>query len=99
VKDKDKRDESVQVQNSFWVYDIRRNTWSCIYKNDGTGLSDASAKIDQPYPRFAHQLVYGQNTKVSYSKEFYVILGRIPRIQDLFLNFPILYYKLEINYT
>ena len=31
-KDKDKREEN--VKNSFWVYSISSNRWSCVYKNE-----------------------------------------------------------------
>ena len=65
-KDKDKqRDET--VRNSFWVYYIGRNKWSCIYHNDQTGDAYWN-KMQQiePCPRFAHQLVYDEVRKVHY---------------------------------
>lgn len=64
-KDKDKRDDSVTVQNRFWVYDIHRNSWSCVYKSgNGNALSETCAKIVEPCPRHAHQLVYDFHSKV-----------------------------------
>ncbi|XP_069162994.1 muskelin-like [Procambarus clarkii] len=64
-KDKDKRDEN--VRNSFWVYDISQNKWSCIYRNEQTGESYWSKMQHvEPCPRFAHQLVYDDTKKVHY---------------------------------
>ncbi|XP_074644616.1 muskelin-like isoform X2 [Tubulanus polymorphus] len=62
-KDKDKRD----MKNSFWVYDIPKNKWSCIYKNDNSGNGANTQKsVIQPVPRFAHQLVYDHIHKIHY---------------------------------
>lgn len=67
-KDKEKRDDS--VKNSFWVYDISQNRWSCIYKNDNIDNSSSTSNEAQnpvePCPRFAHQLVYDHIKKVHY---------------------------------
>lgn len=64
-KDKDKREEN--VRNSFWVYDINQNKWSCIYRNEQTGESYWSKMQHmEPCPRFAHQLVYDETKKVHY---------------------------------
>ncbi|XP_043287689.1 muskelin isoform X2 [Venturia canescens] len=64
-KDKDKRDDT--VQNSFWVYNIRGNRWSCIYRNENVGEKYWSKMQDyEPCPRFAHQLVYDYVKKVHY---------------------------------
>ncbi|KAK3912329.1 Muskelin [Frankliniella fusca] len=60
-KDKEKREES--VQNSFWVYYIKKNQWSCIYRNENTGEQYWHI---EPCPRFAHQLVYDRTNKVHY---------------------------------
>ena len=62
-KDKIKREES--TRNSFWVYDIESNKWSCIYRNENTG-SQYWSKMQsiEPCPRFAHQLVYDYINKV-----------------------------------
>ncbi|ELU02476.1 hypothetical protein CAPTEDRAFT_169790 [Capitella teleta] len=63
-KDKDKRDN---VKNSFWVYDIKKNKWSCIYKNENTGKQYwHKMQHIEPVPRFAHQLVYDHVKKVHF---------------------------------
>lgn len=62
-KDKGKRFDS--VQNSFWVYSIKNNKWSCIYRNDNVGEKYWSKMQDyEPCPRYAHQLVYDHVKKV-----------------------------------
>nr|CAD7399137.1 unnamed protein product [Timema cristinae] len=64
-KDKEKRDDN--VQNSFWVYYIAQNKWSCIYRNENTGEHYWSKMQHlEPCPRFAHQLVYDPCNKVHY---------------------------------
>lgn len=64
-KDKIKREES--ARNSFWVYSIESNKWSCIYKNENTGHQYWSKMQNiEPCPRFAHQLVYDHVNKVHY---------------------------------
>ncbi|KAG2460382.1 MKLN1 protein, partial [Polypterus senegalus] len=65
-KDKDKREEN--VRNSFWIYDIARNSWSCVYKNDQSIKENPSKNLqeEEPCPRFAHQLVYDEMHKVHY---------------------------------
>nr|XP_019955452.1 PREDICTED: muskelin isoform X2 [Paralichthys olivaceus] len=65
-KDKDKREEN--VRNSFWIYDIARNNWSCVYKNDQAVKENQSKALqeEEPCPRFAHQLVYDEMHKVHY---------------------------------
>ncbi|XP_021957307.1 muskelin isoform X2 [Folsomia candida] len=63
-RDKDKRDES--VQNSFWVFNIIRKSWSCIYRNDTGGDMNWFSQTVEPCPRFAHQLVYDDNAKLHY---------------------------------
>ncbi|XP_013418827.1 muskelin-like [Lingula anatina] len=63
-KDKDKRDN---VRNSFWVYDISKGKWSCIYKNETLDQKYWSRMQHvEPVPRFAHQLVYDHIRKVHY---------------------------------
>lgn len=62
-KDKENRHEN--VQNSFWVFDILRKSWSCIYKNDvGNDAGGWGGQQAEPCPRFAHQLVYDHVNKV-----------------------------------
>ncbi|XP_034941544.1 muskelin [Chelonus insularis] len=64
-KNKDKRDEN--VQNSFWVYKIEKNSWTCVYRNENMGEKYWSKMQDfEPCPRFAHQLVYDNIKKVHY---------------------------------
>ncbi|KAK7873640.1 hypothetical protein R5R35_009328 [Gryllus longicercus] len=64
-KDKEKRDDN--VQNSFWVYYIKQNKWSCIYRNENTGEQYWNKMQHlEPCPRFAHQLVYDPVNKVHY---------------------------------
>uniref|UniRef100_A0A8C1RT58 Muskelin 1, intracellular mediator containing kelch motifs n=1 Tax=Cyprinus carpio TaxID=7962 RepID=A0A8C1RT58_CYPCA len=65
-KDKDKREEN--VRNSFWIYDIARNNWSCVYKNDQAVKENTTKALqeEEPCPRFAHQLVYDELHKVHY---------------------------------
>lgn len=64
-KDKEKRDDN--VQNSFWVYYIKQNKWSCVYRNENTGEHYWSKMQHlEPCPRFAHQLVYDHVNKVHY---------------------------------
>ncbi|XP_063142830.1 muskelin isoform X5 [Rattus norvegicus] len=65
-KDKEKREEN--VRNSFWIYDIVRNSWSCVYKNDQAAKENLSKSLqeEEPCPRFAHQLVYDELHKVHY---------------------------------
>uniref|UniRef100_A0A670YWJ5 Muskelin 1 n=1 Tax=Pseudonaja textilis TaxID=8673 RepID=A0A670YWJ5_PSETE len=65
-KDKEKREEN--VRNSFWIYDIVRNSWSCVYKNDQAAKENLNKSLqeEEPCPRFAHQLVYDELHKVHY---------------------------------
>ncbi|XP_013065236.2 muskelin-like isoform X1 [Biomphalaria glabrata] len=63
-RDKDKRDN---VKNSFWVYDIHKDKWSCIYKNENSGQQYwMKMQHVEPVPRFAHQLVYDHIRKIHY---------------------------------
>ncbi|XP_046661321.1 muskelin isoform X2 [Homalodisca vitripennis] len=64
-KDKEKRDDN--VQNSFWVYYINQDRWSCVYQNENTGEQYWNRMQHvEPCPRFAHQLVYDHVNKVHY---------------------------------
>ncbi|KAG8038628.1 hypothetical protein G9C98_007335 [Cotesia typhae] len=64
-KNKEKRDEN--VHNSFWVYKIKSNTWSCVYRNENVGEKYWNKMQDfEPCPRFAHQLVYDNVRKIHY---------------------------------
>ncbi|GFO15470.1 muskelin [Plakobranchus ocellatus] len=63
-RDKEKRDN---VKNSFWVYDILNDKWSCIYKNENVGQNYwLKMQHVEPVPRFAHQLVYDHVRKTHY---------------------------------
>lgn len=82
-KDDDEEDEEKEetVKNSFWVYDIPDNRWSCIYRNETIAnktnesnsninsdptSSTANSERSEPCPRFAHQLVYDHIKKCHY---------------------------------
>lgn len=63
-KEKEKREN---VKNSFWVYSIKKNRWSCVYRNENTGQQYWTKMQNlEPVPRFAHQLVYDHIRKVHY---------------------------------
>ncbi|XP_039250977.2 muskelin-like [Styela clava] len=72
-KDKDKREDN--MQNSFWIYGINDDSWNCVYKNElssqggatqsGTS-SSASVEVNEPCPRYAHQLVYDHVRRTHY---------------------------------
>jgi len=64
-KDKDKREEN--VRNSFWIYSIPTNRWTCVYKNENLSPQYWDKMHGkEPVPRFAHQLVYDHVNKVHY---------------------------------
>lgn len=63
-KDKEKREDN--VKNSFWIYDINQNKWSCIYHSDCGQQATSKQSVQEPCPRFAHQLVYDHVKKVHY---------------------------------
>ncbi|XP_022109692.1 muskelin-like [Acanthaster planci] len=64
-KDKEKKDDS--VKNSFWVYYINQNRWSCVYKNENSDQQYWSSRQSvEPCPRFAHQLAYDHKHKKHY---------------------------------
>ena len=44
-KDKDKREEN--VKNSFWVYSIPSNRWSCVYKNENQSAQYWDKMLDK----------------------------------------------------
>ncbi|XP_062574316.1 muskelin-like isoform X1 [Saccostrea cucullata] len=63
-KEKEKREN---VKNSFWVYNIKKNRWSCVYRNENSGQQYWTKMQNvEPVPRFAHQLVYDHVRKVHY---------------------------------
>ncbi|KAL1449313.1 hypothetical protein WDU94_000514 [Cyamophila willieti] len=75
-KEKEKREET--VQNSFWVYQMSRNQWSCVYKNENSGENYwTKMSTVEPCPRFAHQLVYDSVNKVRTMRECPMVNGSI----------------------
>jgi len=66
-KDKEKRFGEPRVSNSFWVYEISSEHWSCIYRNENSesGYWRARQRVE-PRPRYAHQLVYDEERGVHY---------------------------------
>eukprot|EP00095_Tigriopus_kingsejongensis_P008585 maker-scaffold446_size168061-snap-gene-0.25 protein:Tk08585 transcript:maker-scaffold446_size168061-snap-gene-0.25-mRNA-1 annotation:"muskelin isoform x1" len=68
-KDKDRLEKIIdsKVSNSFWVYSIVYNTWTCFYKNENTSSEYWSRmQQEEPRPRYAHQLVFDDVNKVHY---------------------------------
>lgn len=65
-KDREKKEDS--IRNSFWIYNLKTNKWSCVYKNENVGNQTLHSKVNsiEPRPRFAHQLVYDPKNKVHY---------------------------------
>eukprot|EP00004_Rigifila_ramosa_P023108 TRINITY_DN6432_c0_g1_i1.p1 TRINITY_DN6432_c0_g1~~TRINITY_DN6432_c0_g1_i1.p1 ORF type:complete len:724 (-),score=148.83 TRINITY_DN6432_c0_g1_i1:62-2233(-) len=54
---RERNTHSDQVKNCFWVYHIDSNRWTRVYENSPEKISE-----NEPCPRFAHQLVYQQDT-------------------------------------
>ena len=56
-----------ETKNSFWVFSLEAKTWSKIYENESLG-SDYWSKpgLQEPRPRFAHQIVYNPKTRCQY---------------------------------
>ncbi|XP_015762917.1 PREDICTED: muskelin-like [Acropora digitifera] len=66
-KEKDREKSEETVRHSFWVYDLERKTWSCVYKNENMGHHYWTKMQNvEPCPRFAHQLVFDHIHKVHY---------------------------------
>lgn len=69
-KQKERRDvQQVDASNSFWVYSIQRNVWSRIYTKRCIGetkTEEPSTSLNEPCPRYAHQLVYDDVCKMHY---------------------------------
>ena len=68
-KDKEKSEgkgPDSRVSNSFWVYSIAANRWSCYYKNENSSPDYWNMMQHlEPRPRYAHQLVYDDVNRVS----------------------------------
>lgn len=65
-KEKERRDINL---NSFWMYSLKTNKWSCIYKSEQSNehcYSKMQSMWVEPCPRYAHQLVYDWINKVHY---------------------------------
>ena len=60
-KEKDRGDKGPhsKVDNSFWVYNIAQNKWTCVYKIESNSLEHwMTMQNFQPRPRYAHQIAY-----------------------------------------
>uniref|UniRef100_A0A1B0CC51 Muskelin N-terminal domain-containing protein n=2 Tax=Lutzomyia longipalpis TaxID=7200 RepID=A0A1B0CC51_LUTLO len=66
-KEKERRDLNV---NSLWLYSLKTNEWTCIYKCDHSTENCCSNKnqvmCSEPCPRYAHQLVYDATNRIHY---------------------------------
>lgn len=52
-----------KVKNSFWVYNLVRGTWNCVYRNE---YSSGGENGVCPCPRYAHSLVYDKINRIHY---------------------------------
>lgn len=65
-KEKERRDLNL---NSFWMFSLKTNKWSCIYKSEHSNehcYSKVQTACSEPCPRYAHQLVYDWINKIHY---------------------------------
>lgn len=68
-KDKERRDFNI---NALWMYSLRTNEWSCIYKStnqpikDNIAVDDKISTSKEPCPRYAHQFIYDKSSKMFY---------------------------------
>ena len=59
------RKNEAKVTNSFWVYSITNDKWTCFYKNENnSSLYWNKKQSEEPRPRYAHQLVYDESNRV-----------------------------------
>ncbi|TMW44291.1 hypothetical protein DOY81_010628 [Sarcophaga bullata] len=70
-KIKDRRDvmNTTDASNSFWLYSLETHTWSQIYSYRYTYPYPNAVTVlnlKEPCPRYAHQLVYDEHTKLHY---------------------------------
>ncbi|KAI9205394.1 Muskelin N-terminus-domain-containing protein [Polychytrium aggregatum] len=65
---KDKMTSNEQLRNTFWIYNIKLDTWTRVYHNDSNPDEEYWERMadKEPRPRFAHQLVYDWTQKVQY---------------------------------
>ena len=78
-KDKEKSDKGPdsRVSNSFWVYSIAANRWTCYYKNENSSPDYWNMMQHlEPRPRYAHQLAYDDVNRVSDSNQSIERLNR-----------------------
>lgn len=68
-KEKDRREMNL----SIWMYSLKRQEWSCIYRSDG---NIANKQTICPCPRYAHQLVLDPVEKIHY------LFGGNPGVQS-----------------
>jgi len=68
VNNKDKScTDTVQVSNSFWIYNIKRRHWCCFYRNERTSSAYWNLRQSiEPRPRFAHQIVFDEEKGAHY---------------------------------
>jgi hypothetical protein len=59
--DKSERKNDTKVTNSFWVYNILTDKWTCFYRNENnSSIYWNKMQTEEPRPRYAHQLVYDE---------------------------------------
>ncbi|OAD75654.1 hypothetical protein PHYBLDRAFT_143898 [Phycomyces blakesleeanus NRRL 1555(-)] len=56
------------VESKLWVYNMRANQWKKVYQSETSDIVETWNKklVIEPSPRFAHQFVYDNTTKVHY---------------------------------
>ena len=65
-KDKEKNERKHEITNSFWVYSIANDKWTCFYRNENnSSIYWNKMQSEEPRPRYAHQLVYDEANRVS----------------------------------
>eukprot|EP01103_Thecamoeba_quadrilineata_P009060 TRINITY_DN1876_c0_g1_i1.p1 TRINITY_DN1876_c0_g1~~TRINITY_DN1876_c0_g1_i1.p1 ORF type:complete len:733 (-),score=108.15 TRINITY_DN1876_c0_g1_i1:57-2255(-) len=63
----DKQVSRDTIKNSFWVYHVQKEKWTCVYKNKCTDPTYwEKMKSKEPRPRYAHQLVYDSQNRCHY---------------------------------
>lgn len=66
-KDKGDRKSEGKVTNSFWVYNIPTDKWTCFYRNENnSSMYWNKMQTEEPRPRYAHQLVYDEVNRVHF---------------------------------
>jgi hypothetical protein len=55
------------IKNSFWVYNLEHEKWSCVYQNENADMEYwKSMDMVEPCPRYAHQVVYDPKNQAHY---------------------------------